>query len=466
MAKLLWSFTVKNPVKQNTDLPANDVKTSTTEKRRFGSRFKKNKFQLPECPSQSTVFQVYTTKEEDNGTTDFAQEIYRIAQSNYSVELVAIHYQKDLSDEKKKKIFTTTFQKSSVQYILLDKYNKNEEKMREMAESLNSLLFGLPLAGEPLWLTTSFEESNPDLLVLQIRRGGRRNLNRTVTSKWTPYDAEILGQIPLQKSSALEGDTDTIYNMMYQGTNQLMNMKAQVLQLQSQQKQLMAQIEEFLVLKEVSEAEMLEKMVMLLNKKKEKLEQLKRGVDIPDEDEMALYEFYSQVGEYNMLNGNNICNDEDNEGSINSIIESEKIVSNGTYSEVPIKQEKKENEYTEVTPYGNETTRISNEKLEEKEDKEEEEEEMGDEHESISTRSPQAVDLSDNEDLVGDKNRKEVTLQHFENDVGSSLFLKRKRTAEPNEDDAEDDPIGANDEDDSNKIISDGEDSSTGSETD
>lgn len=407
MSKLLWSFTVKNPVKTDVTLASNNTESITTEKRRFGSKFKKTKFQLPECPIESTVFQVYLIKtDNDSLESESAQNIHRIVQSNYSVELVAVYYQKNSDNLNKKKIFTTTFQKSSVQYILLDKYNKNEGKLREMTESLNSLLFGLPLPGEPLWLTTNFDENNSDLLILQIRRGGRRSVNRHTTTAWTPYDAQILGQIPLRNNAEMDDSEDTIYNMMYQGTNQLMSIKAQVLQLQSQQLQLTQQLEEFLAMKEVSEAEMLEKMVMLLNKKKEKLEQLKRGVDIPDDDEIALYEFYSRVGEYNMLNvnenleSNNTCKrmGEKEEGSVECINESDKIILNNDCQQVTIKKEKGSNMRAEAN---------NNNVLSEDKD---------DEIESVSTRSDETLDLSENED--------------YENKTLSASLLKRKRKAE------------------------------------
>lgn len=300
MAKLLWTFTVTNPSvkEEKSDVPA----VTPLTKSRFGARHAQQPFQLPSVSvNDTTVFQVYLLPSSRHGTsdsssslevTDYAHEIDQIIKSKaYAVALVATTAEG--------KIFNATVRSKTLRYLLAEGFPQEEEKHRldELNDSLMAVLFGLQVSRPPpLWLTTA-QLDNDGTMVLEIRRGYRES-----GPQWSPRELKVLGRIPLQEQKS-ERNSDSGYNMLIQGANQLSAAKTQILKLEEQRRMLNCQLEEFQRMKEITEADLLEKMLMLLNKKKEKFQQLKQGVDIPDDDEDALYDYYSRISEYSGLPG-------------------------------------------------------------------------------------------------------------------------------------------------------------------
>lgn len=333
MGRLLWSFTVETPVENGT-ISSNEPKQSTDKPRLGVPRLLgRSKTILPTLPKDVTIFQVYLNNQNDNSSTlkneashfekyspltetptDYGEEIKAIVNNrNYSLELVATTQDLDNdASSSSKNIFSTTFHRQMIPFLLKDGFSADEKqhKIRELDESLMSLLFGLPLSRPPpLWVTviqksgmsgkqadaTAKNQPAPynATLILQIRRGYPLRSN----TNWTPWNASILGEITFKQVSN-NSRTDSEFNMLYQSSNQLMHAQRHVSQLKIQMELLTNQLNEFMALKENSEADLLEKTLAILNKKKEKMEQLKAGVDIPDDDDSALYDFYTSIGEF------------------------------------------------------------------------------------------------------------------------------------------------------------------------
>lgn len=325
MPKIIWSFTVQNPVESTIDLPPTD---DSEKKPKFGQLgfFNKSKaFSLPNIPESVTIFQVYLDNQKENNDpkqhddfsplkempADYGEEVKKIVDSkDYMVQLIATRYTYCSSMEENKKIYVTSLNRQMVPFLVSSSFSPDERqhKTRELDDSLMSLLFGLPLARPPpLWATviakgitengnSSIRDNTKESIVLQIRRGfpSKRIEN------WTPFNAEILGEITLKLSDNDEKNNN-VHNMLYQSCTQLMHAQRKVALLSSQIESLVSQFDEFMALKEVSEANILEKALIILNKKKEKMEQLRAGVDIPDDDDSALYDFYTNIGEFSKV---------------------------------------------------------------------------------------------------------------------------------------------------------------------
>lgn len=317
MVRLLWAFTVQNPQSPDT-LSSTPAPETTKRFRRFGVNSTLTKFSLPKIPSDTAVFQVYLHDSGDLHSTDldsfysplketpvdYGQEIVNLVKSrDYNVELVATRGSSEESPGEK--LYSAKLSPTTIPYLLSDSIplEAKQHKQQELEDSILSLLFGLPLPRKPpLWVTMKSsvkvgdsKGSEKDILMLQIRRGF---LLKTVQN-WSPYDAELIGEIPLQRiDTSVNGNANTVYNMLFQGSAQMMHAQRRVSQLSSQMELLANQLNEFVSLKEKSEAELLEKALVVLNKKKEKLEQLRTGVDIPDDDDSALYDFYTKIGEF------------------------------------------------------------------------------------------------------------------------------------------------------------------------
>lgn len=82
-----------------------------------------------------------------------------------------------------------------------------------------------------------------------------------------PFSRRDTGEITLKLIDNDEKNNN-VHNMLYQSCTQLMHVQRKVAQLSSQIESLVSQFDEFIALKEVSEADMLEKALIILNKKK------------------------------------------------------------------------------------------------------------------------------------------------------------------------------------------------------